>query len=67
MNYPAASCGESDPEQLKHLAAMNVRPDRGPFIGRAKQQIAFISDPDGNSIELMQIPPESPLYRDCGQ
>ena len=49
---------------LNHLAAMNVRPDRGPFIGRAKQHIAFISDPDGNSIELMEIPPESPLYRD---
>lgn len=49
---------------LTHLAGMNVRPDRGPFVGRAKQQIAFISDPDGNVIELMQIPPESPLYRD---
>ena len=48
---------------LKHLADMNVRPDRGPFLGRAKQQIAFISDPDGNVIELMQILPESPLYR----
>jgi hypothetical protein len=36
-----------------------VKPDRGPFTGRAGQQIAFISDPDGNIIELMQIPVES--------
>ena len=50
-------------QALEHLAAMNVRPDRGPFIGRAKQRIAFISDPDGNVIELMQIPPESDIYR----
>ena len=48
---------------LKHLAEMNVRPDRGPFIGRAHQRIAFISDPDGNVIELMEIPPESEIYR----
>ena len=42
---------------------MNVKPDRGPFTGRAQQRIAFISDPDGNVIELMQIPAESALYR----
>jgi lactoylglutathione lyase len=48
---------------LKHLAAMNVKPDRGPFTGRAGQRIAFISDPDDNVIELMQIPAESALYR----
>ena len=50
-------------QALDHLAKMNVRPVR-KFIGRAEQRIAFITDPDGNSIELMQIPPESPLYRD---
>lgn len=49
---------------LEHLAAMNVRPDRPRFIGRAKQRIAFISDPDGNVIELMEIPPESEIYRE---
>jgi lactoylglutathione lyase len=48
---------------LKHLAEMNVMPSRGPFTGRASQQIAFISDPDGNVIELMQIPAGSPLDR----
>lgn len=48
---------------LEHLAKMNVKPQR-KFIGRAKQRIAFISDPDGNSIELMEIPPESEIYRD---
>jgi lactoylglutathione lyase len=49
---------------LQHLALINVHPDRGPFIGRAKQRIAFIADPDGNVIELMQIPPESEIYRE---
>lgn len=48
---------------LEQLAAMNVQPDRPRFIGRAKQRIAFISDPDGNVIELMEIPPESEIYR----
>ena len=38
----------------------DVKPER-KFIGRAKQRIAFISDPDGNSIELMEIPPESEI------
>jgi len=49
-------------QALEHLDKMNVRPER-KFIGRAAQRIAFISDPDGNSIELMEIPPESPIYR----
>jgi lactoylglutathione lyase len=49
-------------QALEHLAKMNVRPER-KFIGRAKQRIAFVSDPDGNSIELMEIPPESEIYR----
>ena len=48
-------------QALAHLAKMNVKPER-KFIGRAKQRIAFISDPDGNSIELMEIPPESEIY-----
>jgi len=49
-------------QALEHLAQMGVKPDR-KFIGRAKQRIAFVSDPDGNSIELMEIPPESEIYR----
>ena len=49
-------------QALEHLAKMNVQPER-KFIGRAKQRIAFVSDPDGNSIELMEIPPESEIYR----
>jgi len=48
---------------LEHLATINVKPNR-KFIGRAEQRIAFISDPDGNSIELMQIPPASAIYRE---
>jgi len=53
----------NDLEQaLAHLAGMGVTPER-KFIGRARQRIAFISDPDGNGIELMEIPPESEIYR----
>jgi len=55
----------NDLEQaLQHLASVNVHPHRGPFAGRGQYRIAFISDPDGNVIELMQIQPESPIYRD---
>jgi len=49
-------------QAIEHLANMNIKLDR-KFIGRAKQRIAFVSDPDGNSIELMEIPPESEIYR----
>jgi len=49
-------------QALEHLATMNVKPER-KFFGRAQQRIAFISDPDGNSIELMEIPRESAIYR----
>jgi len=49
-------------QALEHLAKMNIKLER-KFIGRAKQRIAFVSDPDGNSIELMEIPPESGIYR----
>jgi catechol 2,3-dioxygenase-like lactoylglutathione lyase family enzyme len=55
----------NDLEQaLQHLASVNVHPHRGPFAGRGQYRLAFISDPDGNVIELMQIQPESPIYRD---
>jgi lactoylglutathione lyase len=50
-------------QALEHLAKMNVKPER-KFIGRAQQRIAFISDPDGNSIEVMEIPPGTPIYRE---
>jgi lactoylglutathione lyase len=51
-------------ETLRHLAAMNVHPQRPPREGRSHYRIAFISDPDGNVIELMQIRPESAIYRE---
>ena len=50
-------------QALEHLASLDIKPER-QFIGRAQQNIAFISDPDGNSIELMEVPRESPIYRD---
>ena len=49
---------------LKHLAAMNVYPTRPPRAGRSHYRIAFISDPDGNVIELMEISPQSAIYRE---
>jgi lactoylglutathione lyase len=49
---------------LKHLAAMNVHPTRPPRAGRANYRITFIADPDGNVIELMEISPESEIYRE---
>jgi catechol 2,3-dioxygenase-like lactoylglutathione lyase family enzyme len=48
---------------LAHLATMGVAPANPPRTGRAGQKLAFISDLDGNRIELMEIPPESPIYR----
>ncbi len=48
---------------LAHLATLGVTPTAPPRVGRAAQQLAFIADPDGNQIELMEIPPTSTLYR----
>jgi lactoylglutathione lyase len=47
---------------LEHLAGMNVYPTRPARTGRAHYRIAFIADPDGNVIELMEIAPESEIY-----
>ncbi len=48
---------------LAHLAALGITPVTPPRTGRAGQRLAFIADPDGNRIELMEIPPDSPIYR----
>lgn len=48
---------------LAHLATLGVRPAVAARTGRAGQRLAFVEDPDGNRIELMEIPPESPIYR----
>ncbi len=50
-------------KMLAHLAAMNVHPHRPPRPGRSNYTIAFVSDPDGNIIELMEISPQSAIYR----
>jgi lactoylglutathione lyase len=47
---------------LAHLATLGVAPAAPPRAGRAGQRLAFIADPDGNRIELMEIPPDSPLH-----
>jgi lactoylglutathione lyase len=48
---------------LAHLSQMGVQPLNAPRTGTAGQRLAFIRDPDGNRIELMQIPEGSPIYR----
>lgn len=48
---------------LVHLARLGVTPANPPRTGRARQRLAFVTDPDGNRIELMEIPVGSPLYR----
>ena len=50
-------------QMLAHLALINVYPERPPRVGRSHYLIAFIADPDGNIIELMEIKPESAIYR----
>jgi len=46
------------------LATMNVHPERAAREGRSHYRIAFVADPDGNVIELMEIRPESAIYYD---
>ncbi|MGZ8530193.1 MAG: VOC family protein [Candidatus Binatia bacterium] len=47
---------------IRHLATMNVHPERTVREGRAHYRIAFVADPDGNVIELMEIRPESAIF-----
>ena len=51
------------PAALAHLAPLGVAPAAPPRTGRAGQALAFVADPDGNRIELMAIPPDSPIHR----
>lgn len=48
---------------LAHLATLGVTPAAPARTGRAGQRLAFVADHDGNRIELMEIPPDSPIYR----
>jgi catechol 2,3-dioxygenase-like lactoylglutathione lyase family enzyme len=48
---------------LAHLATLGVEPTMTPRVGRAGQKLTFIADLDGNRIELMEIPTDSPIYR----
>jgi lactoylglutathione lyase len=48
---------------LAHLATLGVTPAAPPRTGRAGQRLAFVADLDGNRIELMEIPPDSPIFR----
>lgn len=48
---------------LAHLATLGVAPTEAARDGRAGQRLAFIVDPDGNQLELMEIPATSPIHR----
>lgn len=48
---------------LAHLATLGVEPVAAPRTGTAGQRLAFVSDPDGNRLELMEVPAGSPVYR----
>ena len=48
---------------LRHLASVGVEPAAPPRLGRAGQKLAFVADLDGNRLELMEIPPDSPIHR----
>ena len=45
---------------LADLEARGVRADGPPRVGRDHNSQAWLTDPDGNRIELMQIAPDSP-------
>jgi len=45
------------------LRAAGIAIDRPPSVGRDTNLQAWISDPDGNPIELMQLSPDSPQRR----
>ena len=48
---------------IAHLQAVGATIVRPYFEGRAKQRIIYVGDPDGNVIELMEIPADSPIHR----
>jgi len=47
---------------LRRLAGMGVQPENPVRTGRAGQKLAFVVDPDGNRLELMEIPADSPIH-----
>jgi len=47
---------------LQELAARGVHPENPPRLGKDHNWQAWLVDPDGNRIELMQISPESPQH-----
>lgn len=48
---------------IRHLATLNVHPERPVCEGRAHYRRAFVANPDGNVIELMEVRPASAIYR----
>ncbi len=52
---------------LADLADRGIHPEKEPIRGKDRNWQAWIVDPDGNRIELMQIDPESPQQRSVGE
>ena len=50
-------------EVVRKVEAAGVEVWSGPAQGKDSNWQAWISDPDGNKIELMQISPQSPQYK----
>ena len=48
---------------LAHMTSVGATISRPYFEGRAGQKVFFVGDPDGNQIEIMEIRPDSPIYR----
>ena len=48
---------------IAHMSAIGATISRPYFEGRAGQKVFFVADPDGNQIEIMEIRPDSPIYR----
>lgn len=50
-------------QAMAHMTTIGATISRPYFEGRAGQKVFFVADPDGNQIEIMEIRPESPIYR----
>jgi len=50
---------ENAAEAFKTLSAAGIPIDREPKTGKSKCIMFWTHDPDGNSIEIMELPPES--------
>ena len=50
---------DSVEKYYEEILSKGIEPDTGILLGRAKCRMFWVHDPDGNPIELMELPPES--------